>query len=274
MNMDRKVEDSNLQKENVVEYSDDDDDSLDNFCDDYLQSKQDVAVYKKSKKYAKYGVVATAGILYIAAGFYYESWSEYSHWVTALTISGLFLGFITIMLWNNAKNSDIDEEKVDFHDIAALIDAYNTEGVEGLLIEYNSLEDRFKNNALISSKRRSDFRNFVSSIDLENDSNNRAEIQGALKILADDAIRIDKKEITALHQEKSTDIQGNDPGIITIVSSAINSKNINSEYLFWTLFFIAAGIGVVIALWQGHGWGVLIVTILFFGLRFYDNRNS
>lgn len=66
--------------------------------------------------------------------------------------------------------------------------------------------------------------------------------------------------------------QDEDPGFIGVLLDSINSEYLSREAVLWITFIIAAVAGLGLAFLKGQGWGVLLVTIVFAGLRLYDRQ--
>lgn len=250
-------------------------DAFEELKNSYLEDSDRVGIYYKSKKYSKLGVWVTLISWYITLAIYMQSGSgSRLNFYAAAFISAL-VTIVTLLLLVNARRVQIDDKTVMSHDIASLIQSYEQGGSEGLLKRYNQIDGRISDNGVLSAKRRNELANLIDEIDAEDDYVDEDVIEFNLQIIAADAIRVldTDLEIPKGESESEAGFETDEPGFLRVVLSSMDSENVNSTYVFWSVFVLTAVLGTVVALWKGQAWGVLIVTILFGALKFHDNRS-
>lgn len=231
-------------------------------------------MYRKSKKYTRYGGYLTAFLWYITAAFYYNSWPNEKAIVIGMLAFSVIVSIITIGLWNTKRNSDLTNTSTSKHDIAVLIDAYDQEGHEGLVKEYDQLDGYIDENKLLSEARKSSFESYMKTAEDRGEDFVNSTIIQVFEVIIRDMDSVLKNEIPIPEDESNTTTVGKAPSRTEVVLSALNPEHWNSNLVFWGIFSILALVGIGVALWRGEVWGVLVVTILFAALRYHDNRNT
>lgn len=75
-------------------------------------------------------------------------------------------------------------------------------------------------------------------------------------------------------EEEEQESQNDNPSFVEVLLDAINSEYVSKEMVLWFMFLAAAVAGLGLAFLKGQGWGVLLVTIVFGGLRLYDRQTD
>ncbi|WP_135363585.1 hypothetical protein [Halosimplex halophilum] len=245
------------------------------FIDENLKDTKDIKLYTKSKYYAKIGKWGSGISLYMLLAMYVEHWPSNKLYVAVSGGLSILAITLTVLFRLNAKKSDINDDLVSRHVIASLLSSFDSGGSEKLVETYEKWEGKFRNNPYISKKRRQDFDSYIEDIQ-EKEGVHERETKEYLDILVDETQSVVNHRFSVNDEiESSSDeTQEKKIGFMSVLRSSVDSENINTSYVFWALFFIAAIVGTIVALWKGQSWGVLTVTILMGALRFYDKRNS
>lgn len=250
------------------------DGQLAEYRDEYLLDKHEIGVYRKSKRYSRLGRYLSAALWYFAAVFYFQFWPQERLLVVSVFVISLIVSFLTVMLYQNYKSSDIDETVVSYHDIADLIDTYEKEGYDKIVDRWDEIEENIvKNNRVLSKERRSAFDSYMSEVKRRGEDFADETLNDSLLVIVGDAKQVSQKKIEVPEEPASSE-SNQEPSGIDVIRSSVSSDYLNSSFLFWTIFIMGALVGGAVAIWKGEGWGVLVVTILFGALRFYDNRTN
>lgn len=253
-------------------------DTLSGFRSRYLKDYRDVKIFLKSKKYARYGLYLSGLLWYFVLAFYFSS-------DIAIT-SSTFIGSailapistaITILLYLNKRRYGFTQEDITYHEVAALIDTY--------LEEDDDLQDQIdrfsdivldNDNPILAKAWKEELEYYFSYVDGKDEDAffDSFETVGLLLINSLNRLRdVDLEDIVELEEEVQTN-QSEDPGFIDVLLDSLSSEYLTKESFLWVTFILAAIAGLGLAFLKGQGWGVLLVTIVFGGLRLYDRQTD
>ena len=248
--------------------------SLIDFRDEHLHDRNKVGIYRKSKKYARYGGYISAVLWYSALVTYGEYWPTKKGTILVLLTVAIISTLLSLKLRSKYKNMNLDAKERSMHDIAVLIDAFGRGGYEGLIEEYDQTESYIPNNILLSEVRKDSLLEYLLEVESQGEEFATDTFNENFELIVNDVKMVLNDSIdSALDDASKSDSIGDTPSRFEVLFSAVGTSTFNHNTVFWATFILVAIIGIGVAVWRGQGWGVLTVTILFAGLRYYDNRS-
>lgn len=257
------------------------DDKLVQFKDEYLKSRRDVHTYRKLKKYSRYGLYLSGLLLYAVVAMYFSS-------DFAVTDSGFIIVSViatvsvalTILFRLNRRSYDFDKYDLVYHEVAALIEAVEEnspeEEIEQEIEKFRSLVIHESEN-ILPRKWREEADSYLDYVEHEGEDEfyqTMPEIFNPLVDMLNELSQLNLEESYRNEDTQTKTVEQHEPGFIGVIVDSINSDVISKEMVIWSVFALAVFGGLILAFIQGQGWGVLLVTIVFGGLRLYDRQKD
>lgn len=251
------------------------------FRDDHLENRGDVTKYRKLRKYSKYGFYLSGFLVYSTTAIYFSS--EFS------IMSPTFIGFalitltsmvLTVLFVMNRRGYSYDEYDLVYHEVAALINTVqHSSRDEDLTDDINRFEQYVieEDDGVIPKIWREELDSFFEYVDERGEDEISESFESVFVPLVDTLDRLEGLDLEDEYKEDDTiRTQGlnKEPGFFGIVVDSLSSDVVSKELVIWTIFILAVGAGLILAFLQGQGWGVLLVTIVFGGLRLYDQQRE
>jgi hypothetical protein len=200
--------------------------------------------------------------------------------VTLITVSVFTLvsGILTLLFrLNHRKRYDFDEYDLIYHEVAVFIDDIDRGASQD---QFSETTERFTDQVIedddgvLPKVWRIELKEFINYYS-DSEEVPPKHINDVLAQLVDDMISLTEVDLSNHYTEKeqSTEIDNN-PGFFGVLLDTVTSDLVSRQALIWTVFVFAVGGGLALAFFQGQGWGVLLVTIVFGGLRLYDQRRE
>lgn len=251
------------------------------FKEDYLQNRREVNTYRKLKKYSRVGVYISGLFIYFTLAMYFSS--DFSTSSEALLITALITLIsvvLTILFRLNKRSYNYDENCLVYHEVAVLIDDIQNPQDEHQL---EDAFDRFETYVIedddgvlpkIWREELDSFFEFLRESDEEEFYENFHAVFSPLINTLTDLAELDLQDTYRDEDSKVKTQENQEPGFFSIVLDSITSDVISKEMVIWGIFILAVSGGLILAFIQGQGWGVLLVTIVFGGLRLYDQQRE
>jgi hypothetical protein len=249
-------------------------DDLIKFRDGYLLNRTEVGTYRKSKKYARNGKYISLILSYFVLVSISEFWpSEPIYPISILGITVISVA-MTINQRSKYKSFEFDSEDRSAHDVAAFIDAYERDDYDGLMQEYNQREYHITENVLLCESRQDSLWEYLIEAESRDEEFVSNTFNTNFEIIVNDIRSVfdDKLESPKAENSNHNSI-ADSPSRLEVLFSLPESDSISRTTRFWAVFIFIAAAGVGVAIWQKIGWGILTVTILFAGVRYYDTLN-
>lgn len=248
------------------------------FRDEYLRSRRDVSIFRRLRVYSRGGLYATGIFSYITIGLYFsEGFAWHSIQVVGFGIVSVAIGMLTVLFRiNKAKKYDFSHTDLVFHEIAAFIDNIENRDTNELPEGTEQFNDRVidDDEGVLPKVWRDELSEYFDYLD-EADDVDTEELNRVFSQLVDDINEFSGVDLSEEYsREMESESKKEEAGFITVLSDTISSDIISGQTLIWIIFVLAVAGGLVLAFFQGQGWGVLLVTIVFGGLRLYDQRSD
>lgn len=256
-------------------------DSLTAFKEEYLKNRREVNIYRKLKKYSKYGTYLTFILAYFLLAVYISSdFRLSSSLFIGLAISTPIAMILTVLFRLNRRSYVFDEYDLVYHEVADLIDIYeespNTEELSKMIDRFESIAIE-EDDGVIPKIWRVELSAYFAYLDETDDQEFYDTFESVFKPLVETLSKLDGLELQELYHDgesSAKEKENQEPGFLSIVVDSITSDVISKEMVIWGVFILAVGGGLILAFVQGQGWGVLLVTIVFGGLRLYDQQRE
>lgn len=253
--------------------------TLSGFRSHYLKDYRDVKIFLKSKKYARYGLYLSGLLWYFALAFYFSSEVEItSYTFIGSTILATLATIFTLLLYINKRRYGFTQEDITYHEFAALIDIYLHKSDEDINEQINRFADIVldNDNPILPKTWKEELEFYFSYLDGQEADEFYNTFESVGLLLVDSLNRLEDIELEDILdiEEEEQENQSNDPGFIDVLMDSLNSEYLTKESLLWVTFVLAAVAGLGLAFLKGQGWGVLLVTIVFAGLRLYDRQTD
>ena len=262
------MSDEDIFEQNVLE-----------FRDKYLKDRRDVSLYRKLKRYSKLGLYATGFSTYITIGLYFgEDYGIFTLPFMIVICLSLVSGMITVLFWlNKRKRYDYDDVDLVYHEVAVFIDDFeHAEGEEELLEGVKRFEEYVieEDEGILPRVWKNELHDYFNHIK-ESESDLHQNVSSVFSKLISDLEGFSQLELNKqnVEEEQTTGVE-DELGFVGVLNDAVTSDVISHQAVIWVIFLLAVAGGLGLAIIQGQGWGVLLVTIVFAGLRLYDKRGD
>lgn len=254
---------------------------LNQFRDEFLESRRDVNTYRKLKKYSKYGLYLSVFLIYITIALYASP--EYTIRDPAFiggTVVSVVSSILTILFIMNRREYEYNDYDLVYHEVAAFIDTIQHSSGED---DFEELIDRFERyvideeEGVVPKIWREELESYFEYIEEQDEERLSETFETVFVPLVETLDHLEGLELEEDYREDEkiqSQSTNQEPGFLSIVMDSLSSDVISKEMVMWTVFILAVGGGLVLAFVQGQGWGVLLVTIVFGGLRLYDQQRE
>lgn len=257
-----------------------DSNTLSEFRSQYLKDYRNVNIFLKSKKHARLGFYLSGFLWYIVLAIYLSGEIVFTD-PTFIIFAFLapVSSIITILLYINKKRYGFTQEELTYHEVAALIEVYQQNAEDE---EVSTRIERFSeivldnDNPTLPHAWKDELELYIRHIG-ENDAKVFHKTFETVSLLLVNSLNkfrnLDVNEIIDREEKDQTE-QSSDPSFFEVLSDSINSEHLSKDTFLWVVFIVAAVAGLGLGFLKDQSWGVLLVTIVFAGLRLYDSRNE
>lgn len=255
------------------------DESVLEFRDKYLRNRRDVSVYRKLGTYTRIGLYTTGILTYIfLAMFLTDDFARNSPQVIGSGGLTLISGVLTVLFWQYKREEyNFDEIDLVYHEVAAFIDDVEKNTDEEIL---NDSAERFDeyviqdDDGVLPKIWRDELRDYFDYA-YESDTDVSESMNTVFSRLVEDMeILSDVDFSEEFTDEEGSHLEEEEPGFVGVFLETVKSDVVSRQALIWIIFMLAVTGGLALAFFQGQGWGVLLVTIVFGGLRLYDQSGE